>query len=73
MHRNRLDLGDAGVARLAAIAVFLAGALSGCGGADSTGSGPGGSGGGFNLSLSPGGLTLAQGQSGTVTVSVRGI
>jgi len=53
-----------------AAATLLTGLLLACGGGESTGAGP--LGGEYNVSLSPANLTLVQGQTGTVTVSLLG-
>ena len=52
------------------LATLLSGLLLACGGEGSTDAGP--LGGEWNVSISPANLTLSQGQTGTVTVSILG-
>ena len=52
--------------------MLLSGFIVACGGGESAGAGPDGLGGAYNVALSPSTLTLSQGQTGTVTVSIVG-
>src|SRR5262249_4261490 len=51
---------------------LLYGVLGACGGESNAGLTPDGRGGAWNIVISPGNLTLAQGQSGTLTISIVG-